>query len=70
MIKLFVQEYSMQITFREQWVDPRLAFASMIEMANKDDMPEFVVLPPGENIWMPDTFFPVSHQKSVTQIYF
>uniref|UniRef100_A0A914WIN4 Uncharacterized protein n=1 Tax=Plectus sambesii TaxID=2011161 RepID=A0A914WIN4_9BILA len=55
-------EYSMQITFREQWVDPRLAYETLSETIDISSMPEFIVLPPGENIWMPDTFFPTEKQ--------
>ncbi len=59
------QEYSAQITFREQWIDDRLAFEhQVLQYASNTSLPKFVVLPQtsssGEQqaaIWMPDTFF-------------
>ncbi|CDW57393.1 Neur chan memb and Neur chan LBD domain containin g protein [Trichuris trichiura] len=51
-------EYSVQFTFREQWVDSRLAYKSM--GAAGAEMPKFVVLTPNDQsqqVWMPDTFF-------------
>uniref|UniRef100_A0A914WL87 Uncharacterized protein n=1 Tax=Plectus sambesii TaxID=2011161 RepID=A0A914WL87_9BILA len=45
-------EYSAQLTFRENWVDGRLAYG-----LSNDKNPEFLILPPGQKIWMPDTFF-------------
>lgn len=47
-------EYSAQLTFRENWVDGRLAYG-----LSNDKSPEFLILPPGQKIWMPDTFFQV-----------
>lgn len=46
----------MQITFREQWRDRRLAF----DYLNLTRQPEFLTVPHiKENLWLPDTFFPV-----------
>uniref|UniRef100_A0A8R1DWG6 Ig-like domain-containing protein n=2 Tax=Caenorhabditis japonica TaxID=281687 RepID=A0A8R1DWG6_CAEJA len=45
-------EYSVQMTFREEWVDGRLAYGFP-----GDSTPEFVLLTAGEQIWMPDSFF-------------
>lgn len=59
-----MQEYSAQFTFREQWLDPRLAYGEIEEYKNAD-LPKFVVLATSEKggtdqqIWMPDTFFQV-----------
>ena len=62
--KLF--QYEMQLTFRQEWLDPRLNFGRFGKVAN------FINLPPGlmfqsaaaaniiivdYDIWMPDTFF-------------
>ncbi|KAM3717844.1 Glutamate-gated chloride channel alpha [Dirofilaria immitis] len=45
-------EYSVQLTFRESWVDGRLAFGYP-----RDNTPDFVILTAGQQIWMPDSFF-------------
>ncbi|KJH50939.1 Cation transporter family protein [Dictyocaulus viviparus] len=45
-------EYSVQLTFRESWLDERLKFG-----VSSDDLPEFVILTAGHQIWMPDSFF-------------
>ncbi|KAI1705759.1 neurotransmitter-gated ion-channel ligand binding domain-containing protein [Ditylenchus destructor] len=45
-------EYSVQLTFRESWVDGRLAYG-----LPNDTTPPFVILTAGQQIWMPDTFF-------------
>ncbi|PAV75860.1 hypothetical protein WR25_08136 [Diploscapter pachys] len=42
-------EYSLHFTFREEWVDERLYFAS--------DHLDHIILTPGQKIWTPDTFF-------------
>lgn len=47
-------EYSVQMTFRESWVDGRLAFGYP-----RDNAPDFVILTAGQQIWMPDSFFQV-----------
>uniref|UniRef100_A0A915DHR4 Neurotransmitter-gated ion-channel ligand-binding domain-containing protein n=2 Tax=Ditylenchus dipsaci TaxID=166011 RepID=A0A915DHR4_9BILA len=50
-------EYSMQITFREQWVDRRLAFAHLLQ--NSTNQPKFLTVPyVKSNLWLPDSFFP------------
>uniref|UniRef100_A0A915ICK4 Uncharacterized protein n=1 Tax=Romanomermis culicivorax TaxID=13658 RepID=A0A915ICK4_ROMCU len=49
-------EYSAQFTFREEWVDPRLAYANLTK-DSRVTYPPFVVLASGQEIWMPDTFF-------------
>uniref|UniRef100_A0A158R592 Neur_chan_LBD domain-containing protein n=1 Tax=Syphacia muris TaxID=451379 RepID=A0A158R592_9BILA len=45
-------EYSVQLTFRESWVDGRLAYG-----LPGDAQPEFLILAVGQKIWMPDSFF-------------
>lgn len=45
-------EYSVQLTFRESWVDGRLAYGYP-----RDNKPDFLILPSGQQIWMPDYFF-------------
>ncbi|CAD6184218.1 unnamed protein product [Caenorhabditis auriculariae] len=48
-------EYSMQITFREQWVDSRLAYGHL----GYHEAPSFLTVPHVKNnLWIPDTFFP------------
>ncbi|OZC07072.1 Glutamate-gated chloride channel subunit beta family protein [Onchocerca flexuosa] len=48
-------EYSMQITFRERWLDRRLAYENM----HVTNMPNFLTVPYVKNsIWIPDSFFP------------
>ncbi|VDM60437.1 unnamed protein product [Angiostrongylus costaricensis] len=48
-------EYSMQLTFREQWLDTRLAYAHL----GYDNPPQFLTVPHiKNNLWIPDTFFP------------
>ncbi|CAB3408730.1 unnamed protein product [Caenorhabditis bovis] len=48
-------EYSMQLTFREQWVDPRLAYGKL----RFYNPPAFLTVPHVKNnLWIPDTFFP------------
>ncbi|KAK5981218.1 Glutamate-gated chloride channel [Trichostrongylus colubriformis] len=42
-------EYSLHFTFREEWVDERLYFNSPTL--------KHIVLSPGQQIWVPDTFF-------------
>uniref|UniRef100_A0A0K0E2M7 Glutamate-gated chloride channel subunit beta n=1 Tax=Strongyloides stercoralis TaxID=6248 RepID=A0A0K0E2M7_STRER len=47
-------EYSMQITFRERWIDTRLAYDKYFT----SDMPEFITVPHVKNsLWRPDSFF-------------
>ncbi|KAK0413919.1 hypothetical protein QR680_007058 [Steinernema hermaphroditum] len=45
-------EYSVQLTFRESWVDGRLAYGYP-----RDNKPDFLILTAGQQIWMPDSFF-------------
>ncbi|KAF7634234.1 Ig-like domain-containing protein [Meloidogyne graminicola] len=45
-------EYSTQLTFREEWVDGRLAYG-----LPNDLKPDHIILTAGQQIWMPDTFF-------------
>ncbi|EYC15701.1 hypothetical protein Y032_0036g3305 [Ancylostoma ceylanicum] len=45
-------EYSVQLTFRESWVDGRLAYG-----LPGDNKPDFLILTAGQQIWMPDSFF-------------
>ncbi|VDK42638.1 unnamed protein product [Anisakis simplex] len=45
----------MQITFRERWLDRRLAY----EKLQQSNAPKFLTVPHVKNnIWMPDSFFP------------
>jgi len=44
-------EYSVQITFRQQWNDNRLAFDSM------DGHIKYLTMTDSRRVWMPDTFF-------------
>ncbi|GMR60015.1 hypothetical protein PMAYCL1PPCAC_30210, partial [Pristionchus mayeri] len=45
-------EYSVQLTFRESWYDPRLRYNY-----DTSNQPEFVILDNDQKIWMPDSFF-------------
>ncbi|CAB3397342.1 unnamed protein product [Caenorhabditis bovis] len=45
-------EYSVQLTFREEWVDGRLAYGFP-----GDNKPDFLILTAEQHIWMPDSFF-------------
>ncbi|TKR77242.1 hypothetical protein L596_018252 [Steinernema carpocapsae] len=45
-------EYTLQLTFRQLWKDSRLSYAHLGE-----DVPSFIVLTEGQEIWRPDTFF-------------
>lgn len=47
-------EYSVQLTFREEWIDGRLAYG-----LPRDNKPDFLILAAGQQIWMPDSFFQV-----------
>ncbi|KAK0423974.1 hypothetical protein QR680_008439 [Steinernema hermaphroditum] len=48
-------EYGMQITFREQWLDKRLAFDHLGYV----NPPKFLTVPyVKNNVWIPDSFFP------------
>lgn len=59
------KEYSMQITFREQWLDRRLAYDHL----SLPNAPKFLTVPHiKDNVWMPDTFFPV--WKFMSKIFF
>ena len=46
-----LQEYSIQITFREQWIDDRLQYDDM------NGKIRFLTLTDPEKIWKPDLFF-------------
>lgn len=48
---MHTQEYSVQITFREQWVDERLQYSDM------DGQIRFLTLTDPSKIWKPDLFF-------------
>lgn len=56
-------EYSVQLTFREEWVDGRLAFGFP-----GDNKPDFLILTAGQQIWMPDSFFQNEKQAHKHQI--
>ncbi|CAJ0588043.1 unnamed protein product [Cylicocyclus nassatus] len=45
-------EYSVQLTFRESWKDARLRYG-----AKGEEVPDFLILTAGQQIWMPDSFF-------------
>ncbi|CAD6186617.1 unnamed protein product [Caenorhabditis auriculariae] len=45
-------EYSVQLTFRESWIDSRLSYG-----VKGDAFPDFLILTAGQQIWMPDSFF-------------
>ncbi|CAJ0931379.1 unnamed protein product, partial [Mesorhabditis belari] len=52
-------QYSLQITFRESWIDPRLSYEYM-KSSEREELPDYIVLSRLSNtemIWMPDTFF-------------
>ena len=52
-------EYSLQITFREQWTDSRLAYGHLMGMSSAKQSPKFLTVPHVKaKIWFPDTFFP------------
>ncbi|VDK53263.1 unnamed protein product [Anisakis simplex] len=53
-------EYSVQMTFRETWVDGRLAYG-----LPRDNKPDFLILTAGQQIWMPDSFF---QRQNITRI--
>ena len=47
----FQQEYSVQITFRQQWNDNRLAFNDL------QGRIKYLTMTDSKKVWMPDTFF-------------
>uniref|UniRef100_A0A1I7XA14 Neur_chan_memb domain-containing protein n=1 Tax=Heterorhabditis bacteriophora TaxID=37862 RepID=A0A1I7XA14_HETBA len=47
-------EYSLQLTFREEWFDARLAYKDTYPGRI---VPKFIIITQREAIWMPDTFF-------------
>jgi len=47
-------EYSVQLTFRQEWLDPRLNYSHLVERHTKIPYLQ-LVLP--ERIWLPDIFF-------------
>ena len=47
----YKMEYSVQITFREQWSDPRLKFD------HENGRFNYLTLTDPKKVWMPDTFF-------------
>ncbi|KJH47534.1 Cation transporter family protein [Dictyocaulus viviparus] len=56
-------EYSMQLTFREQWLDTRLAYAHL----DYYNPPKFLTVPHiKNNLWIPDTFFPVLYSSRIS----
>ncbi|VDD89986.1 unnamed protein product [Enterobius vermicularis] len=53
----YFQEYNLQITFRERWLDKRLAYKD--RYLTRSDLPHFLTVTwVKDNIWIPDTFFP------------
>ena len=57
-------EYSVQLTFRESWVDKRLSYG-----VKGDARPDFLILTAGQEIWMPDSFFQNEKQAYKHMIY-
>ena len=56
----------MQITFREQWIDRRLAYDHL----DLPTHPKFLTVPHIKgNVWMPDTFFPVIVYSKLTHLF-
>ena len=53
----FSQEYSVQITFREDWNDPRLIYDDF------EGKLKYLTMTEADRVWMPDTFFQVLIQK-------
>ncbi|KAI6218511.1 Neur-chan-LBD domain-containing protein [Aphelenchoides fujianensis] len=51
-IPAYRRSTTVQLTFRESWVDGRLAYG-----LPNDGKPEFLILSSGQQIWMPDSFF-------------
>ena len=49
----FSQEYSVQITFREDWNDPRLVYDDF------EGKLKYLTMTEADRVWMPDTFFQV-----------
>uniref|UniRef100_A0A0N5AGP4 Glutamate-gated chloride channel n=1 Tax=Syphacia muris TaxID=451379 RepID=A0A0N5AGP4_9BILA len=50
-------EYNLQITFRERWLDRRLAYKD--KYRSRADLPNFLTVTwVKDSIWIPDTFFP------------
>uniref|UniRef100_A0A914ULX6 Neurotransmitter-gated ion-channel ligand-binding domain-containing protein n=1 Tax=Plectus sambesii TaxID=2011161 RepID=A0A914ULX6_9BILA len=50
-LKINHDRYEIQLTLRQEWVDPRLNFGRFGKVAN------YINVPPNYDIWMPDTFF-------------
>ncbi|KAF7636107.1 hypothetical protein Mgra_00004552 [Meloidogyne graminicola] len=51
-------EYTIQITFREQWLDKRLNYQNY-SLSQQRPLPSFLIVPHVKaKIWFPDTFFP------------
>ncbi|GMT26241.1 hypothetical protein PFISCL1PPCAC_17538, partial [Pristionchus fissidentatus] len=51
-IDFVAMNYDLQITFREQWKDPRLAYDYI-----QGEVPKFIVMTDKDAVWRPDTFF-------------
>lgn len=49
-------EYSIQITFRQQWYDDRLEFAEKIPKELEGGI-KYLTIGDAKRVWMPDTFF-------------
>lgn len=50
---LSLKEFACQLTFRQEWMDSRLAFAALA----KDSRVESLTLTDQDRIWKPDAFF-------------
>ncbi|KAK6048420.1 hypothetical protein COOONC_14076 [Cooperia oncophora] len=47
-------QYGVQVTFRQFWHDPRLAYEQMFPGVS---VPKFIIITEKNLIWTPDTFF-------------
>ncbi|KAK6009812.1 Cation transporter family protein [Ostertagia ostertagi] len=47
-------QYNLQVTFRQFWRDPRLAYENLYPGKN---FPKFIIITEKDLIWIPDTFF-------------
>ncbi|CAJ0603919.1 unnamed protein product [Cylicocyclus nassatus] len=53
-INFVKMEYDLQITFRQHWSDPRLAYRSTFRGRH---VPRYLIITDKDSIWTPDTFF-------------
>jgi len=50
-------EYSVQITFRQQWCDDRLSYAGRLNHGDMRAKIQYLTMTDAKKVWMPDTFF-------------